>query len=149
MSATHKSVRTADDKASCRIVAEMLSRIGDKWTVLVVGTLSAGTMRYTDLHRNVDGISQRMLTLTLRGLEEDGLVARTVYPTIPPRVEYTLTPMGHTLTKPLFALYEWTMQHRPGMLEARKAFARGRRRSSSSFTASVEMSGSPVAPLVK
>jgi DNA-binding HxlR family transcriptional regulator len=102
----------------------MLSRIGDKWTVMVVGALSEGTMRYGELHRSIDGISQRMLTLTLKGLEEDGLVIRTVYPTIPPRVEYTLTAMGRTLTRPLFALYEWTMEHRPAMLQARKAFAR-------------------------
>ena len=124
MSATHKRVRAAHDKANCRVVVEMLSRIGDKWTVMVVGALSEGTMRYTELHRSVDGISQRMLTLTLRGLEEDGLVVRTIHPTIPPRVEYALTPMGSTLTRPLFALYEWTMEHRPAIAEARKTYAR-------------------------
>ena len=102
----------------------MLSRIGDKWTVMVVGALSEGTLRYTELHRSIDGISQRMLTLTLKGLVEDGLVVRTVYPTIPPRVEYALTAMGRTLTQPLFALYEWTMEHRPAMLQARKAYAK-------------------------
>ncbi|AKU95506.1 Transcriptional regulator, HxlR family [Labilithrix luteola] len=124
MNATHKRVRTAHEKENCKVVVEMLSRIGDKWTVMVVGALSEGTMRYTELQRSIDGISQRMLTLTLKGLEEDGLVARTVHPTIPPRVEYTLTPMGRTLTKPLFALYQWTMEHRPAMLEARKAYAK-------------------------
>jgi DNA-binding HxlR family transcriptional regulator len=106
------------------MVVEMLSRIGDKWTVMVVGALSQGTQRYTELHRSIDGISQRMLTLTLKGLEEDGLVIRTVHPTIPPRVEYSLTDLGRTLTRPLFALYEWTVEHRPAMLEARKAYAR-------------------------
>jgi DNA-binding HxlR family transcriptional regulator len=121
---THKPVRASHDKARCLAVVEVLSRIGDKWTVMVVGALSQGTLRYTELHRSVDGISQRMLTLTLRGLEEDGLVARTVHPTIPPRVEYALTDLGRTLTRPLFALYEWTVEHRPAMLEARKAYAR-------------------------
>lgn len=132
MTATHMSVRTEAkgqgrtqrNKESCLVVVEMLSRIGDKWTVMVVGSLSQGTMRYSELHRSIEGISQRMLTLTLKGLEEDGLVSRTVYPTIPPRVEYTLTDMGRTLTRPLFALYEWTMEHRPAMLAARKAYAR-------------------------
>ena len=124
MSVAHKPVRTQHDETNCRVVVEMLSRIGDKWTVMVVGTLSQGTLRYTELQRSVDGISQRMLTLTLKGLEEDGLVIRTVYPTIPPRVEYGLTDMGRTLTRPLFALYEWTMEHRPAMLAARKAYAK-------------------------
>ncbi len=124
MDATHKPVRTTHNKENCLVVVEMLSRIGDKWTVMVVGALAAGTLRYSELQRSVDGISQRMLTLTLKGLEEDGLVTRTVYATIPPRVEYTLTPMGRTLTRPLFALYEWTMEHRPAMLEARKAYAK-------------------------
>jgi DNA-binding HxlR family transcriptional regulator len=125
LSDTHKRVRTEQEKANCRVVVEMLSRIGDKWTVMVVGALSEGTMRYTELHRSIDGISQRMLTLTLKGLEEDGLIVRTVHPTIPPRVEYALTAMGRTLTRPLFALYQWTMEHRPAMLEARKAYAKG------------------------
>jgi DNA-binding HxlR family transcriptional regulator len=123
LSDTHKRVRTAQEKENCKVVVEMLSRIGDKWTVMIVGALAEGTMRYTEIHRGIDGISQRMLTLTLKGLEEDGLVARTVYPTIPPRVEYALTPMGRTLTRPLFALYQWTMEHRPAMLQARKAYA--------------------------
>jgi DNA-binding HxlR family transcriptional regulator len=124
LSDTHKRVRTAQEKANCKAVVELLSRIGDKWTVMVVGALAEGTQRYTELHRGIDGISQRMLTLTLKGLEEDGLVVRTVHPTVPPRVEYTLTRMGHTLTRPLFALYQWTKEHRPAMLEARKAYAK-------------------------
>jgi DNA-binding HxlR family transcriptional regulator len=124
MGDTHKLVRTAHDRVQCRAVASTLARIGDKWTVMVVGALSQDTLRYTELHRSVDGISQRMLTLTLKGLEEDGLVARTVYPTIPPRVEYALTDLGRTLIRPLNTLFEWTVAHRPAMLEARKAYAR-------------------------
>jgi DNA-binding HxlR family transcriptional regulator len=124
MGDTHKPVRTAHDKGECRAVTEFLARIGDKWTVMVVGALSQGTRRYTELHRSVDGISQRMLTLTLKGLEEDGLVVRTVYPTIPPRVEYALTDLGRTLIRPLRTLREWTVEHRPAMLEARKAYAK-------------------------
>jgi DNA-binding HxlR family transcriptional regulator len=124
MADTHKPVRTANDKGECRAVTEFLARIGDKWTVMVVGALSQGTRRYTELHRSVDGISQRMLTLTLKGLEEDGLVVRTVHPTIPPRVEYALTDLGRTLIRPLRTLREWTVEHRPAMLEARKAYAK-------------------------
>jgi DNA-binding HxlR family transcriptional regulator len=121
---THKPVRTAHDKNQCRAVVDLLARIGDKWTVMVVGALSQGTLRYTELHRSVEGISQRMLTLTLKGLEEDGLVVRTIHPTIPPRVEYTLTDLGRTLIRPLNALYEWTAEHRPAMLAARNAYAK-------------------------
>jgi DNA-binding HxlR family transcriptional regulator len=121
---THKPVRTVHDKAQCQAVVEMLSRIGDKWTVMVVGALAQRTMRYTELHRSVDGISQRMLTLTLKGLEEDGLISRTVHPSIPPRVEYALTDLGRTLIRPLSGLYAWTVEHRPAMLEARKKYAK-------------------------
>jgi DNA-binding HxlR family transcriptional regulator len=107
----------------CAAIAETLSRIGDKWTVLVIANLSAGErMRYSELKRSIDGISQRMLTLTLKRLEQDGLVTRTVYPTIPPRVDYDLTPLGQKLVAPLHALYDWAVEHRPEMLAARKAF---------------------------
>jgi DNA-binding HxlR family transcriptional regulator len=119
-----RTARTEDDRSQCRAVSEFLARIGDKWTVLVVGALSRGTLRYTELHRQVGGISQRMLTLTLKGLEQDGLVARTVHPTIPPRVEYALTDLGRTLIRPLRALFEWAVENRPAMLEARRAYAR-------------------------
>jgi DNA-binding HxlR family transcriptional regulator len=119
-----RSVRTEDDKSQCRAVSEFLARIGDKWTVLVVGALSQGTLRYGELHRQVDGISQRMLTLTLKGLEEDGLVARVVHPTTPPRVEYALTDLGRTLIRPLRVLFDWAVEHRPAMLEAQRAYAR-------------------------
>src|SRR5580700_3772790 len=81
----------------CRAVSEILARIGDKWTVLVVSTLGNGPMRFNELRRALGSISQRMLTLTLRALERDGLVTRTVFPTIPPRVDYALTKLGHSL----------------------------------------------------
>jgi DNA-binding HxlR family transcriptional regulator len=107
----------------CVAIAETLSRIGDKWTVLVIALLSSGEpKRYSELRRELEGISQRMLTLTLKGLEQDGLVTRTMYPTIPPRVDYVLTPLGRKLVLPLQALYDWAVQHRPDMLAARERF---------------------------
>jgi DNA-binding HxlR family transcriptional regulator len=90
--------------------------------VLVVELLQDGPRRFNELRRAIDGISQRMLTLTLRGLERDGLVTRTVYPTIPPRVEYQLTTLGRTLRDPLSALAEWARTHRPAIERARKLF---------------------------
>ena len=120
MSVTHMPVRPAvTDHTGCRAVADTLSRIGDKWTVLVVGTLSQGPLRYNELNRAIDGISQRMLTLTLKGLEQDGLVTRTQFPTIPPRVEYALTDMGRTLIDPLQVLFQWAQANLPRMAEAR------------------------------
>jgi DNA-binding HxlR family transcriptional regulator len=104
-------------------VAETLDRIGDKWTVLVVGVLERGPLRYNEVRLAVDGISQRMLTLTLKHLERDGLVTRTMYPTIPPRVDYELTELGKRLMVPLRSLYDWAVKHRPAMLAARKRFA--------------------------
>jgi DNA-binding HxlR family transcriptional regulator len=89
------------DTGDCRAVADVLARVGDKWTVYVVGHLRGGPMRFNEIRRAIGGISQRMLTLTLRGLERDGLVTRTVYPTIPPRVDYELTELGRTLIEPL------------------------------------------------
>jgi DNA-binding HxlR family transcriptional regulator len=125
LSATHISVRiTEPEHTECRAVAETLARIGDKWTVLVVGALSKGPMRYNEIRRNVDGISQRMLTLTLKGLEQDGLATRTVFPTIPPRVDYELSDLGQKLIVPLRSLQEWAMKHRPAMLVAREKFAK-------------------------
>ena len=129
MGKTNKSVPTKPDPAAyptadgCLAIAETLSRIGDKWTVLVIASLSSGEpRRYSELRRKLEGISQRMLTLTLKGLEQDGLVTRTVYPTIPPRVDYALTPLGEKLVSPLHTLYEWALQHRPEMLTAREKF---------------------------
>ena len=124
MSGTHTSVRKIDTSADdCQAIAETLDRIGDKWTVLVVGALERGPLRYNEIRRAVDGISQRMLTLTLRGLERDGVVHRTMYPTIPPRVDYELTELGRKLMVPLRSLYDWAVKHRPAMLAARKKFA--------------------------
>ncbi len=107
---------------ACCALNDLLSRVGDKWTVLVVGLLCGGPMRFNELRRATDGISQRMLTLTLRGLERDGLVTRTVFPTIPPRVEYELTELGRTLKGPLGALAEWAQSNRPAVAKARTAF---------------------------
>lgn len=109
-------------RAECLAVSEMLARIGDKWTVLVVELLEEGPMRFNEIRRTIPGISQRMLTLTLRQLERDGLVKRTVYPTIPPRVEYELTKLGRTLSEPITAIAAWVRQHRPAIEAAREAF---------------------------
>ena len=95
----------------CRTISTLLSRIGDKWTVLVVTSLGSGSKRFNELRREIPSVSQRMLTLTLRNLERDGLVSRTVTPTIPPRVDYELTPMGHSLLKPVTALADWALDH--------------------------------------
>ena len=95
----------------CRTISTLLSRIGDKWTVLVVQTLSDGPRRFTELRREIPSVSQRMLTLTLRNLERDGLVSRTVTPSIPPRVDYELTALGHSLQKPVNALAQWALTH--------------------------------------
>ncbi|HYZ62058.1 MAG TPA: helix-turn-helix domain-containing protein [Acetobacteraceae bacterium] len=102
----------------------MLSRIGDKWTVLVVMILADGPKRFNELRRAVGGISQRMLTLTLRGLERDGLVRRTVFPTIPPRVDYELTELGQSLRVPIEALGNWAFAHLPVIERARVEFDR-------------------------
>jgi len=110
---------------SCRTVTEILSRVGDKWSVQVVVQLGEGPKRFNELRRLVDGISQRMLTLTLRGLERDGLVTRTVYPTIPPRVDYELTGLGCSLLKTVRALGAWAIENRDEILEARRRFDEG------------------------
>jgi DNA-binding HxlR family transcriptional regulator len=122
---TNSAVRASEAASSdeaCKAIVETLARIGVKWTVMVVGALSAGPLRYNEIGRRVEGISQRMLTLTLKGLEEDGLVTRTMYPTIPPRVDYELTELGRKLIVPLRALAEWARENRPAMLAAREAF---------------------------
>ncbi|MCP3058352.1 helix-turn-helix transcriptional regulator [Myxococcus sp. K38C18041901] len=104
---------------SCLAVRDILTRVGDKWSVLVVGSLGEGPLRFSDLKRGIEGISQRMLTLTLRGLERDGLVTRTQYPTVPPRVEYALTPLGHTLLEPVQVLARWALRSRTAIQTAR------------------------------
>lgn len=95
----------------CRTISTLLSRIGDKWTVLVVQTLGAGSKRFNELRREIPSVSQRMLTLTLRNLERDGLVSRTVTPTIPPRVDYELTELGKSLQKPICGLASWATEN--------------------------------------
>jgi DNA-binding HxlR family transcriptional regulator len=96
----------------CRAVSEVIARVGDKWTVLVVTLLGDGSKRFNELRRGLGSISQRMLTLTLRGLERDKLVTRTVFPTIPPRVDYELTKLGHSLLEPVSRLGLWARQNR-------------------------------------
>ena len=124
MSPSHKHVLPA-----CVAVREVLNRVGDKWSVLIVQLLADGPKRFSELRRTIEGISQRMLTLTLKGLERDGLVTRTVYPTIPPRVEYELTDLGRTLLVPIMALAAWADQNRVAIQEARGRFdARAARR---------------------
>ncbi len=108
----------------CRAVSEVLARVGDKWTVLVVSTLGDGPKRFNELRRALGSISQRMLTLTLRGLERDGLVTRTVFPTIPPRVDYELTDLGRSLLEPVSELGLWARQHRAAIQNARARFDR-------------------------
>ncbi len=95
----------------CRTISTLLSRIGDKWTVLVVTTLGEGPRRFNELRREIPSVSQRMLTLTLRNLERDGLVSRKVTPSIPPRVDYALTELGFSLQKPISALSQWALDN--------------------------------------
>src|SRR6202049_4431495 len=109
----------------CRAVSEVLARVGDKWTVLVVSMLGDGPKRFNELRRALGSISQRMLTLTLRGLERDGLVTRTVFPTIPPRVDYALTRLGRSLLEPVSALGLWARQNRSAIADARRRFDAG------------------------
>ena len=101
----------AEGAANCKALGRIFDRIADKWTIMVVGVLSHGPMRFNALQRNIPGISHRMLTLTLRGLERDGLVSRTVTPTIPPRVDYELTELGRSLREPVRALGDWAIAH--------------------------------------
>ena len=98
-------------QSACRNVAPVLNRVGDKWSMLIVMTLADGSRRFSELKRAIGGISQRMLTLSLRGLERDGLVTRTVTPSIPPRVDYELTELGVSLRQPVKALGEWAFEH--------------------------------------
>lgn len=107
---------------TCKALGNILDRVGDKWTVMVVGILSGGSMRFNALQRAVPGVSHRMLTLTLRGLERDGLVSRTAFPTVPPRVDYALTTLGHSLKPPLEVLAAWVATHRTAVEEARVRF---------------------------
>jgi DNA-binding HxlR family transcriptional regulator len=104
-------------------MTDILNRIGDKWTVMVVGILARhGTLRFNELKRMINGVSQRMLTLTLRNLERDGLVTRTIYPEIPPRVEYGLTELGRSLKGPINSLWEWSAANGEAVVEARTVY---------------------------
>jgi DNA-binding HxlR family transcriptional regulator len=106
----------------CPAVREVLNRVGDKWSVLVVALLGDGRKRFGELRRSIEGISQRMLTLTLKGLERDGLITRTVYPTIPPRVEYELTKLGRSLLTPIMGLSDWAGRNRERIQAARDRY---------------------------
>ena len=107
---------------TCNAMADILTRIGDKWSVMIVGYLGKKTMRFNELRHTIGGISQRMLTLTLRKLERDGLVTRTVFPEIPPRVEYQLTALGQSLLEPIEGLWDWAAQHQGEVQGARRDY---------------------------
>ena len=111
----------AGELSPCRARA-VLQRVGDKWSMLVIDLLGQGTKRFSELNRSVDGITARMLTVTLRGLERDGIVTRTIHPVIPPRVEYALTPMGLTLLDAIGALVSWADSHLPEISAAQAAY---------------------------
>lgn len=118
-------VRVSDPNShDCRAVSGILSRIGDKWSVLIITRLGEGPRRFNEIKRMIGGISQRMLTLTLRNLERDGLVSRTVTPSVPPRVDYALTELGRDLLIPVAALGDWAIRHQPCILAARAQFDR-------------------------
>ncbi|MFD1936998.1 MULTISPECIES: winged helix-turn-helix transcriptional regulator [Nonomuraea] len=110
-----------DTRADCE-VRQILDRIADKWSLLVIALLERRTMRFTELRREIDGVSQRMLTVTLRQLERDGLVQRTVHPVVPPRVDYALTPLGTTLHEAIKTLVVWTEEHQNHIAAARSAY---------------------------
>jgi DNA-binding HxlR family transcriptional regulator len=107
---------------NCKAVSEILSRVGDKWSVLIIMQLGNGSKRFNEIKRMIGGISQRMLTLTLRNLERDGIVSRTVTPIIPPRVDYELTGLGRDLLLPVAALGDWAIRHQPCIQAARAQF---------------------------
>ena len=114
-------VGARSEPITCR-AREVLQRVGDKWSVLAIDLLGQGTMRFGELHRAIDGITARMLTVTLRGLERDGIVTRTIHPVIPPRVEYALTPMGRTLLDTIGQLVTWADSHLEEIDAARAAY---------------------------
>jgi DNA-binding HxlR family transcriptional regulator len=117
MSPSHRG-----DPAACLAVRDVLNRVGDKWSVLIISLLGDGPMRFSELRRSIERISQRMLTLTLKALERDGLVTRTVYPSIPPRVAYALTELGGTLLEPIQALAVWAGNHREAIQASRDRY---------------------------
>jgi DNA-binding HxlR family transcriptional regulator len=112
----------AEGAANCKALGQILDRVGDKWTIMVVGVLSGGTMRFNALQRAIPGVSHRMLAMTLRGLERDGLVKRTSFATIPPRVDYELTERGHSLHVPLLTLAAWARSQQSGIAASRQQY---------------------------
>lgn len=110
------------DHTNCVVVREVLDRVGDKWSVLVIARLGERGQRFSELKRSIEGISQRMLTLTLRQLEHDGLVSRTVHATVPPRVDYALTALGSSVLQPITALIDWATAHGSDIADARRAY---------------------------
>jgi DNA-binding HxlR family transcriptional regulator len=107
---------------NCKALGQIFDRIGDKWTIMVVGVLSHGPLRFNALQRAIPGISHRMLTITLRGLERDGMVKRTSFATIPPRVDYELTERGQSLQQPLQTLASWVRSQQPGIKESQRIY---------------------------
>ena len=123
--------RTASDGKilrDSRNVGKVLARVGDRWSVLVIVLLGSGTRRFNEIKRSIEGISQQMLTRTLRGLERDGVVKRTILPSSPPQVEYALTSLGGSLSKPVLALGKWACEHIEDVNEAQKLFDERQRR---------------------
>ena len=124
MSLTNKDVPACGDH--CKALVDVLARVGDKWTIMIVGLLSNGPLRYNQIRRQIGAISQRMLTLSLKGLEADGLVNRTLYPSVPPRVDYELTELGHSLKASLDPLHRWAAEHQATIASARQEYVRTR-----------------------
>jgi DNA-binding HxlR family transcriptional regulator len=127
LSPEHMDVTLSDEPLAvhglrCRSIAPILQRVGDKWSILIVMILARGPHRFNELKRMVDGISQRMLTLNLRGLEREGLISRKIFPTIPPKVEYALTDLGRSLCDPVIALGQWAEENFDAIEAARQAF---------------------------
>ncbi len=119
----HSEVTALDHNSTdCRAVNGVLARVGDKWSVLIIGLLGDGPRRFNEMKRMVGGISQRMLTLTLRGLERDGLLTRTIFPTIPPRVDYELTKLGRSLRCAVEPLGSWARAHVADIHKAQEKF---------------------------
>jgi DNA-binding HxlR family transcriptional regulator len=110
------------ESSACRRISEVLSRVGDKWTVLVIVQLREGPLRFSEIKRRLGSISQKMLTATLRALERDGVLTRTVYPTVPPRVDYELTPLGRDLLQPVAAMANWATKNADAIDRARARF---------------------------
>ncbi|MET1057358.1 MAG: helix-turn-helix domain-containing protein [Pedobacter sp.] len=113
-----KEIKKDFDMADCGI-RNLLDRVGDKWSLMIIDMLSEGTLRYSELDHKIGSISQKMLTVTLKSLETDGLISRKVYPQVPPKVEYTLTPLGETLMPAINMLKKWALESTPAILEAR------------------------------